>query len=426
MGNSWNVPFRYGTIGPFIHIQGGHMSNEIIDTLVQPNDTKIVLLVMDGLGGCQMEPGGLTELEAARRPHLDALAAASACGLLDPVYPGVTPGSGPAHLGLFGYDPLTYNIGRGVLSALGVNFPLKKGDVAARVNFATLAADGRIADRRAGRLPTEENARICARLKEKVRLPAGVEWFIEPEKEYRAVLVLRGKGLDEHVADTDPQATGKPPLDPAPLKPEAESTVRILTEFLRQAREVLKDEPRGNFMLLRGFAGHRHYPTLQDRFGLRSQALAVYPMYKGLARLVGMEVLDGLQNFDQVLAALKENWERYDYFFLHYKYTDSRGEDGDFAAKVKAIEEVDGFLPSILALNPEVLAVTGDHSTPALLKSHSWHPVPVVVRADNVRSDRVKTFDELSCAGGILGRMPSVQLMGLLLASALRLKKYGA
>jgi 2,3-bisphosphoglycerate-independent phosphoglycerate mutase len=402
------------------------MSNEIIDQLVQPNTTKIILLVMDGVGGCQARPGGPTELEAARAPNLDALAAASACGLLDPVYPGVTPGSGPAHLGLFGYDPLAFNIGRGVLSALGVNFPLRKGDVAARVNFATLDAEGRISDRRAGRLPTEENARLCAGLKAHIRLPAGVEWFMEPEKEYRAVLVLRAPGLDEGVADTDPQATGKPPLEPAPLRPEAEATARILSEFLRQAREVLRDEPRGNFMLLRGFAGHRHYPTLWDRFGLRSQSLAVYPMYKGLARLVGMDVRDGLRNFDEVIAALRESWDRFDYFFLHYKYTDSRGEDGDFDAKVAAIEDFDRYLPAILELNPDVVAVTGDHSTPALLRGHSWHPVPVAVRAANVRTDRVTAFDELSCAAGSLGRMPSVQLMGILLACALRLKKFGA
>jgi 2,3-bisphosphoglycerate-independent phosphoglycerate mutase len=402
------------------------MYGNLIDQLVVANTTRIVLLVMDGLGGCPITPGGPTELEAARKPNLDQLAAASACGLLDPIHPGVTPGSGPAHLGLFGYDPVAFNIGRGALSALGVNFPLQRGDVAARVNFATVDASGLVLDRRAGRISTTENDLICRKLKERVTLPSDVEWFLQPEKEHRAVLVLRGEGLDEAVADTDPQVVGHPTLTPTAGRPEAERTSRILQDFLFQAREVLADEPKANMLLLRGFASHQHYPTLQERFGLRSLALAVYPMYKGLARLVGMDVREGAQNIVETVALLARSFDDHDFFFIHYKDTDSRGEDGNFEAKVRAIEALDQVIPDIMALQPDVLAVTGDHSTPAILKGHSWHPVPVLVHSPYARPDRVTTFDENSCATGNLGRMPSMCLMGILLANALRLKKFGA
>ncbi len=402
------------------------MNQAIIEQLIVRNDTKIVMLIMDGLGGCPMRPGGRTELQSARKPNLDALAAASDCGLIDPVYPGVTPGSGPAHLALFGYDPVEGNIGRGLLSALGVNFRLEPGDVAARVNFATADGNGLITDRRAGRISTEENRRICLKLGEKVRLASGARWFIEPEKEHRAVLVLRGEGLDDALADTDPQVTGKKALAPAALRPEAERTASILAEFLAKADRALADEPRANALLLRGFSGHRRYPTMAERFGLRCLALAVYPMYKGLARLVGMDVHEGAADLGGTLAALEAGYGKYDFFFVHYKTTDSRGEDGDFHGKVRAIEEVDAALPAIIALKPDVLAVTGDHSTPALLKGHSWHPVPLLVHSPFARAGGAVTFDEAACSSGSLGRLPSVQLMGLLLACALRLKKFGA
>jgi 2,3-bisphosphoglycerate-independent phosphoglycerate mutase len=402
------------------------MSNEIIDQLATPNTTKIVLLVMDGLGGCPAEPGGPTELEAARTPNLDALAASAECGLLDPVYPGVTPGSGPAHLSLFGYDPVAGNIGRGVLSALGVNFPVQRGDVAARINFASLDRAGLVTDRRAGRISTGENARLCERIRTGVRLDPSVEWFIEPEKEHRAVLVLRGDGLSEEVADTDPQKTGVPPLEALPHAPAAERTAALVADFLRQVKALLADEPKANITLLRGFAAHRHYPTLVERFRLRSLALAAYPMYKGLARLVGMDVREGAASTAELVGMLAAELANYDFFFVHFKETDSRGEDGDFAAKVAAIEVMDALLPHITALAPDVLAVTGDHSTPAALKGHSWHPVPLILKSRWSRPDRVTRFDEVSCAGGGLGRMPSLHLMGLMLAGAMRLQKFGA
>ena len=402
------------------------MSNEIIDRLVVPNDTKIVLVVLDGLGGCPLELGGPTELEAADIPNLDRLAAESGCGLMDPVYPGVTPGSGPSHLALFGYDPLTANIGRGVLAALGVNFPLEKGDVAARINFATVDREGVVVDRRAGRIPTEENVRLCQKLREGVKLSPEIRWYIETVKEHRAVLVLRGEGLSEDLPDTDPQVTGQKPLPIRAGSPGAETTAATAAEFVRQAAGILADEPGANMVLLRGFARYHTYPGLSERFGLKSLALAAYPMYKGLARLVGMDVFEGAQDLADEIRGLKENYDDYDFFFLHYKDTDSRGEDGDFGAKVKAIEDFDALLPEITSLGPDVLAVTADHSTPALLKSHSWHPVPLTVRGAAVRTDRIERFDEISFACGSLGRIGSIHLMGILLATAMRLKKYGA
>jgi 2,3-bisphosphoglycerate-independent phosphoglycerate mutase len=402
------------------------MANEIIDQLAVTNTTKIVLVVLDGLGGCPMEPGGPTELEAAKIPNLDRLAAESACGLMDPIYPGVTPGSGPSHLALFGYDPIESNIGRGVLSALGINFPLREGDVAARINFATMDESGLITDRRAGRISSEENARLCRKVREAVKIDGDFEWFLETVKEHRAILVLRGAGLGDEVPDTDPQVEGREPIPLAAGDEESRLTIRLVQEFVEQARSALSTEPAANMVLLRGFARHKPYPTMYERFGLRSLALASYPMYKGLSRLVGMDVLDGLDVLEEEIQALKKSYDDYDYFFIHYKNTDSRGEDGDFDAKVEAIETADALLPEIMSLEPDVLAVTADHSTPAFLKSHSWHPVPLSVRSTDVRRDRVQTFDELSFTYGGLGRIQSIHLMGILLACARRLKKYGA
>lgn len=402
------------------------MGNSIIDQLAVTNTTKIILLVMDGLGGLPISEGGKTELQTAGTPNLDRLAAVSGCGLLDPVRPGVTPGSGPAHLALFGYDPVACNIGRGVLAALGINFPLKHGDVAARINFATVSPDGLVTDRRAGRISTEENRRICEKLRSGVRLGDGVEWFVETVKEHRAVLVLRGENLHDAIEDTDPQSLGVKPGEVVARDEEAGKTAAIISDFVWRAGDVLADEPKANMVLLRGFASYRKYPTIRDRFRMSSLALASYPMYKGLARLVGMEVYEGASNIEETIEALRDNYQKYDFFFVHYKNTDSRGEDGDFQAKVKAIEEMDRLLPGITDLEPDVLAVTGDHSTPAVLKSHSWHPVPVLIRSRYMRPDDVGSFDEISCAGGAVGRLEAINLMSIMMACALRLKKFGA
>ncbi len=401
------------------------MDLELIAKLQQPADTKIVLLVMDGLGGLPQEAGGPTELEAAQTPNLDALAARSICGLHQPVATGVTPGSGPAHLGLFGYDPLTYQVQRGVLSALGIDFPLEPQDVAARGNFCTIDDKGHVIDRRAGRIPTEVGAELCKVLS-KIELP-GVEVFVEPVKDYRALFVLRGEGLSDAISETDPQATGVPPLEPTALRPEGVKTAGLVKQFLEQAQQALADRQPANGILLRGFAQKPNWPTFSDVYGLRAAAIALYPMYRGVAKLVGMQVLDVHGEIEDEVATLEQAWADYDFFFFHVKPTDSAGEDGDFARKVGLIERVDALVPRILALDPDVLVVTGDHSTPAVLKSHSWHPVPVMLFSKTGRPDPVDSFGETAClAGGLGPRMPACELLPLALGHALRMQKFGA
>lgn len=397
-----------------------------IQSLVQTAQTKIVLLVLDGLGGLAMEPGGATELENAHTPKLDQLAAQGICGLHQPVATGITPGSGPAHLALFGYDPLHYRVGRGVLSALGIDFALGANDVAARGNFCTLDDEGRVADRRAGRIATEKNEELCEVLRQ-IELP-GVEVFVETVKEYRLLLVLRGEGLSGKLADTDPQETGKQPLQPKALSAEAEKTAGLVREFLSQARRVLAGHHPANMILLRGFSQKPDWPPVSQVFGLRAAAIAGYPMYRGVAKLVGMDVLATGATISEELETLKAHWKDYDYFFLHIKPIDSAGEDGDFERKVQLIEQVDvEVIPKILDLEPDVLVVTGDHSTPSLLKYHSWHPVPVLLWSRYCRRDGVERFGESAClAGGLGSRFPATDLMPLALANALRLEKFGA
>jgi 2,3-bisphosphoglycerate-independent phosphoglycerate mutase len=394
--------------------------------LIDRNDSKIVLLVLDGLGGLPKTPGGPTELGAAKTPNLDALAARSTCGLMEPILPGVTPGSGPSHMSLFGYDPLKYQIGRGVLEALGSSFPVKPGDLCIRLNFATADADGNITDRRAGRLENAEMERICLKLQEKVSAP-GFEIFFHPVREHRAALILRGPGLYDRLNDTDPQVTGKPPADLRAADPgEGEATVKLLNAIVKSAWEALADEPKANALLLRGISFYHPLPTMEERYGLRSLALAAYPMYRGLAGLVGMTVDERPRDWDQTLDVFQERWEEFDFFFLHFKKTDSAGEDGDFERKVKAIEDADAGVPRILSRDPDVLAVTCDHSTPSVLAGHSWHPVPVLINSRYTLQDGLGKFDELHCSRGSYGHRPSLHLMAYLLANALRLKKYGA
>lgn len=403
------------------------MAVTIPDDLVEKGKTRIVMLVMDGLGGLPDPATGKTELETAETPNLDALARKSSLGQILPVGVGVTAGSGPGHLGLFGYDPLVWNIGRGVLSGLGVGFPLEPGDVATRLNFATVDAKGNIVDRRAGRPSDEENRRLVGKLRDKVKPPAGVQVFFESEKEHRLVLVLRGQGLSADLHDTDPQATGVPPLPVRPMEPAAEKSAQIVQDVLDQARRALAEEPTANAVLARGFAEYAAYPTFMDRYKLRALAIARYPMYRGVARLVGMEIQPPPATDEGIVEALKERWNDFDFFFLHFKYADSRGEDGDFPAKVKVIAGVDKLVPAITALNPDVLLVTGDHSTPARWKAHSWHPSPLLVASRWTRPAGATGFGETECAvHGDLGTFLAKDLMTLALAHAGRLAKYGA
>jgi 2,3-bisphosphoglycerate-independent phosphoglycerate mutase len=388
------------------------------------NSTKIVMYVGDGLGGLPPQPGGRTELETANTPNLDALAKAGVLGSSIPVLPGISPGSGPGHLGLFGYDPLQYMIGRGALEATGIGFELKEGDVAIRANFCTLDAKGNISDRRAGRIPTEESAPLAIKLRAvKIR---GIEVFVEPVKEHRFVVVLRGAGLLGNVQDTDPQITGVPPLDPVASDSQSNKTAEIAKEFIRQARELLKMEAKANGLTLRGFSGKPALPSYEEVYGLKAAAIAVYPMYKGLARLVGMDIIGKAQTLAEQMAVLEEHWQKYDFFFIHYKYTDSTGEDGNFDTKVKRIEDFDAAVPRITALKPDVLIVTGDHSTPSMLASHSWHPVPTLLSAKFCRTDSCERFGESECLRGGLSQFEAKYLMTLALANAKRLGKFGA
>jgi len=389
------------------------------------SQSKIVMLVLDGLGGLPMEPGGPTELEAAHTPNLDALAAESICGLSVPIAPGVTPGSGPAHLALFGYDPLRYEIGRGVLEACGIGFPLGPDDVAARGNFCTVDENGLITDRRAGRIPTAKGADLCQILRA-IQLP-DVETFVEPVKDYRFVLVLRGEGLSGGLTETDPQQLGVPPRKVEALIPEAQPTAELLNQWIAQARELLADQHPANMVLLRGPDKTPLLPGMAEVYGLKAAAIASYPMYRGVAKLVGMDILETGETVEEEVATLTAYWAEYDFFFVHVKKTDTAGEDGDFARKAAVIEHVDEVvIPVVVSLQPDVLIVTGDHSTPALLRSHSWHPVPTLLRSKYCRPDPVQTFGERACMGGGLGVFPATDLMPLAMANALRLTKLGA
>lgn len=397
---------------------------EWIHELAQPANTKILMLILDGLGGLPLTANGLTELEAAHTPNMDKLAREGICGLSEPVGAGITPGSGPGHLALFGYDPLKYVIGRGVLEALGIGFPLEKDDVAARGNFCTLDAEGRITDRRAGRIPTEKCRELVEILRQ-IRLP-GVEVFVEPVQDYRFVLVLRGEGLSPHLSETDPQRLGVPPLPVHALSEEARSTADLVNRWVAEARKLLADQHPANGLTLRGFAKDPALPSMGEIYGLRCAAIATYPMYRGLAKLVGMDILKTGETVEDEVETLKANWAKYDFFYLHVKKTDSAGEDGDFDRKREIIEHVDTLVPEMMALNPDVVIVSGDHSTPALLKSHSWHPVPTILWSRYCRADDVDVFGERACARGALGVFPAKNIMRLAMANALRLTKYGA
>ena len=397
---------------------------DILRDLVIPNTTRIVMIVMDGLGGAPMVEGGPTELEAAHTPNLDALAARSSCGQHDPIGVGITPGSGPSHLALFGYDPIRYQIGRGVLEAVGIEFPLTRQDVASRGNFCSVDERGKVTDRRAGRISTEENRRLCELLRT-IQVP-GVQVLVETVKDHRFILVLRGEGLCGGVTETDPQQLGLEPFPAEALMPEAHRTAGFVNQFIERTRTVLANERPANMILLRGFSKYPEIPTLTDLYGLRCAAIAVYPMYRGVANLVGMAPLATGPSIADEFETLARHLDEYDFFYLHVKKTDSAGEDGDFDRKVAIIEEVDQQIPSLMDMGPDVVIVTGDHSSPAVLRSHSWHPVPLLISSRYARGSSAKVFSETACASGALGRLPAAAIMRIALANALRLTKFGA
>ncbi|MBI2847500.1 MAG: 2,3-bisphosphoglycerate-independent phosphoglycerate mutase [Chloroflexi bacterium] len=399
------------------------MNLELISKIARSTPSKIVLFVVDGLGGLPHPDTGKTELEAANIPNLSRLAGNSICGLTDPVFPGISPGSGPGHLALFGYDPVKNLIGRGVLEALGIGLELEDGDLAVRGNFCTVEGDV-IVDRRAGRIPTNESVELCQQLN-KIKLQ-GVETSVHPVKDHRFVVIFRGPGLSEDVSESDPQRTDAAPLEIMALSPSAGETARIANEFVAQAREILSSRRTANMVLLRGFSMLPHLPPMSEVYRLRPAAIASYPMYRGLAKIVGMDTLDTGLALQDELVTLGRHFSNYDFFYIHYKATDAAGEDGDFGRKVKALEELDEHIPDLLTLKPDVIVVTGDHSTPAVLAAHSWHPVPVLIHSRWCRPDRVASFTERTCASGSLGRFPATHVMPLALAYAQKLAKFGA
>ncbi|MGB2822873.1 MAG: 2,3-bisphosphoglycerate-independent phosphoglycerate mutase [Phycisphaerae bacterium] len=398
---------------------------KLISSLAKANDSRIVLLVMDGVGDCDNDGRG-TALQMAETPNLDALAARSALGLSVPVATGVTPGSGPGHLGLFGYDPLIYQVGRGVLSALGIEFDITPRDVAARLNFCTIDAEGNVADRRAGRIADDVNRRVLAAIREKLTPPEGVEVFFETEAEHRALMVLRGDGLDDEVGDTDPQDVGVPPLSPT-RPPHGDSpTAKLVEGIIAQVRAILADEPQANMILARGFAKYPDWPRFPDRFKLDPAAVAGYPMYRGVARLVGIPVVAEPTTAADICAETVKALADHTFVFSHFKYTDKTGEDGDLAGKIERIEEMDAALETLLGAEPDVLVITGDHSTPPSLKAHSWHPVPVLMKAPYLRGGDGPAFDEVACRAGQIGTIPAKELIPLAMAHAGKLEKFGA
>ncbi len=397
---------------------------EVLRSLVIQTDSKLVMVVIDGLGGLPVR--GKTELEAAKTPNLGRLTSKSICGLIDPIGYGITPGSGPSHLALFGYDPLQHDIGRGVMEALGVDIPLTKDDLAMRGNFATIDDKGIIIDRRAGRIPTEKNREICHFLGNEIKEVEGVRVSIYPGKEHRFVIVFRGEDLRDDLTDADPQKDGLKAKGTEALSQQAQKTADIVNLYLEKATAALKPFHPANTILLRGFSKIPDIPTMSQKFKLRPAAIATYPMYKGLARLVGMEILETGETYKDEVETLKKHLDHYDFFYLHFKKTDSAGEDGNFRAKVKVLEEIDRVIPSILKLRPDVLMVTGDHSTPSLLKGHSWHPNPILLFSKYVRPDGIRRFTERQCQRGQLARFPATDVIPLMLANGLKLKKFGA
>lgn len=400
------------------------VSESIFKEISVKTDSKILLLVLDGVGGLPQD--GETEMEKARTPNLDNLASRSICGLTDAIGYGITPGSGPSHLALFGYDPVEYIIGRGVLEALGIGIELTQKDMAARGNFANMDKRGIIVDRRAGRISTEKNSELCGLLGKNIEKIKGVKVLIRTGKEHRFVVIFRGDGLNGPVSDADPQKNGEKAKPARALSPKAKKTEEVANSFIQKAGEVLKNQHPANAVLLRGISRVPRIPSMGELFKLTPAAIATYPMYKGLARLVGMEILPTGETIEDELNTLKENFGKYDFFYMHIKKTDSSGEDGNWEKKVKAIEEVDRFIPEILGLKFDVIVITSDHSTPCLLKSHSWHPNPFLLHSKFIRIDEAKRFTERECSRGGLGRFPAVSAMPLMLANGLKLTKFGA
>jgi 2,3-bisphosphoglycerate-independent phosphoglycerate mutase len=394
-----------------------------IAEICQSTPSKVLMLVVDGLGGAPHPETGKSELEVARTPNLDRLASRSACGLTTPVLPGITPGSGPGHLSLFGYDPVKHLIGRGVLEALGIDVDMQDGDVAARGNFCTVDGQGRLVDRRAGRISSQESIPLCQML-DQIEVP-GLEVRVYPVKDYRFVALFRGQGLGENVTETDPQVLEVPPRRVEALDSQGEKTAAAANALIEGAREILGDREKANMVLLRGFSQLPQLPNFGQTYRLNPAAIAAYPMYRGLAKVAGMTIIPTGSTFQEEMETLSTHFQEHDFFYLHYKPADAAGEDGDFDAKVRALEELDEFIPSLLDLKPDAFIIAGDHATPSILAGHGWQPVPLLIHSKLTLGEGVDAFHERAFASGSLGRIPATQVMLLALAHAGKLVKFG-
>ncbi len=404
--------------------------DQLYSQLTIPCEAKLVLAVLDGLGDIATpEQNRTTPLEAAKTPHLDHLSQDAVQGRMDPVAPGIAPGSGPGHIALFGYDPIEHQVGRGVIEALGLGVDLQAGDVAARANFCTLDDNGIVTDRRAGRIKTETCQRLCDQIAQKVKSIEDVEVIIQPGKDHRFVVVFRGPGLGGPLSDADPHREGKPIPTAEPTGGKdttADKTARIVSQFYQAVLPIIEKEHPANGFLMRGIAHQPSIPTFEERYRLRAASIATYPMYKGLAQLVGMTKLEGSQTIEQQFEQYLQEYNQYDYFFIHFKPTDMSGEDGDFDAKVRAIEEFDAALPTLMRKAPDVLAITGDHSTPCKVKAHSWHPQPVLLSSAYSGTDKLGRFTETTANGGSLGLFEAKYLIRHMQANAKMFDKFGA
>lgn len=398
----------------------------MIEDLVLTNDKKIIFLVLDGLGDIPNPLFGLqTPLEAAKKPNLDKLAMSKGIlGRTIPVDIGITPGSGPGHLSLFGYDPLVHEIGRGVLEVLGLNMNLREGDIAARANFCTLR-DGIVTDRRAGRIPTEETERLCAMISSSVGEIEGVRVIIKPGKSHRFAVIFRGEGLSDKLTDADPHKDGSPFTYVEARTEKATHTARVINSFMEKIITLLRGEKIANAALLRGFSQKPNMTPFPEKYRMKALAIATYPMYRGIAKVLGMDVQEEPESYEDVVKILKKHYDDYQFFFVHIKETDVAGEDGNFEEKRRAIEMIDDIVPEIYGLIPQTFVVVGDHSTPCALKGHSWHPVPLLIVTGTGETDGLP-FHEKNCVRGSIGTIYGKELMALALAHGIRLDKYGA
>jgi len=398
--------------------------------------SKILFIVIDGVGGLPLPETGLTELETAFTPNLNKMASRGITGMSMPIAPGIAPGSGVAHLALFGYDPIKYAIGRGAIAAYGVNLDMEKGNVAVRVNFAGFSPEGAVMDRRAGRLSTEKNMKLCKMLRD-IKIP-GVDIIVETVLDYRSVVIFKGEGLYPNLSDSDPQRVGKSifPGEIKALDDESSSMKEIAIKFVNMANEILKEGAKGIAdlendqhvgILTRGYSWRPEIPSMKDLYKLNKLgAFATYPDYRGVAKIVGMEIAYTGDELEEQIDVLEKSIDKYDFFFFHVKKTDSAGEDGNFHKKVHLIEEFDNLVPRLEQLDIDVKVVTGDHSTPATFKGHSWHPVPFVLNGKWCRPDNVKGFSESQCEKGALGQFQATEAMLYALGMAGRIAKFGA